>query len=440
MSVLEKHLFRCKKLIEQQLGWGNSEYWQNQDYERLSEAIFDKTRVTLSTTTLKRIWGKVRYDSQPGPVTLNTLAMYLGHPNWRQFIMEQGSNPDSDKLESKKLQYKTFWKFPFYNRKILLISSIIIISFGILIAFRFTKPKSYDPSQFDLSSSAPIKGVPTTVLFNYDVGASNSDSVYIQQPWFPWRKIPLTKDKGIYKEFYNYPGIYTHHLLVGEKTVRTEKVIIPTEGWTTTLTQSEEALNKNRTPIYINEAEVKQKGTLSLSLDAITKRGISLQPEIPLLSYFNVGHIEGLTNDNFLFETSIKSTFDQGSNICQASQLFIICEEDIFRVTLSIPGCAGGWGIHIPGKEIAGNQNDLKNFGADMRNWVNISCETLNNNVIIKINGKKAFEEVFTAAPSKIIGVSYHFRGSGSVKYSRLKNSKGAVVFDGGLTGDAIVL
>jgi len=51
---------------------GTGKELANYDFEKLSSAIEDK-RVFTSVTTLKRIWGKVRYDHSPTLTTLNTL-------------------------------------------------------------------------------------------------------------------------------------------------------------------------------------------------------------------------------------------------------------------------------------------------------------------------------------------------------------------------------
>src|SRR5580693_3558184 len=72
-----------KQLFEEKTGWGDSETWTNQDFLQLSELIRDETGITISYVTLKRVWGKVRYDSLPNTHTLNTLAQFLGYDNWR---------------------------------------------------------------------------------------------------------------------------------------------------------------------------------------------------------------------------------------------------------------------------------------------------------------------------------------------------------------------
>ena len=71
-------LEHCKRLIGTSLGWGDAASWTNEDFDTLSDLIFDKTSVRLSVSTLKRIWGKVRYDSSPTTATLNALARYAG--------------------------------------------------------------------------------------------------------------------------------------------------------------------------------------------------------------------------------------------------------------------------------------------------------------------------------------------------------------------------
>src|ERR1700754_1498394 len=76
-------LQQCRLLIESSLGWGDAASWTNEDFNTLSESIFDKTGVRLSVSTLKRVWGKVKYDSTPTMATLNALAQYAGFEGWR---------------------------------------------------------------------------------------------------------------------------------------------------------------------------------------------------------------------------------------------------------------------------------------------------------------------------------------------------------------------
>ncbi len=74
-------ILKCRELIEEKLAWGKSEHWQNQDFESLREKVFEETGISLSTSTLKRIWGKVKYESSPNVATLNALAQFVSYEN-----------------------------------------------------------------------------------------------------------------------------------------------------------------------------------------------------------------------------------------------------------------------------------------------------------------------------------------------------------------------
>ncbi|MGB5820903.1 MAG: hypothetical protein WBG90_15565, partial [Saonia sp.] len=63
----------CLLQIEEKLNWGSSSLWHNDVFVELSEVIHEKTQVLLSPTTLKRVWGRVDYKSDPSISTLNTL-------------------------------------------------------------------------------------------------------------------------------------------------------------------------------------------------------------------------------------------------------------------------------------------------------------------------------------------------------------------------------
>ena len=81
----KEYLEQYKLFVESKLNWGESKGWRHQDFESLSEKIFSETGVMLSSTTLKRIWGKLKYDSIPNSNTLNALAAFIGKENWLEF-------------------------------------------------------------------------------------------------------------------------------------------------------------------------------------------------------------------------------------------------------------------------------------------------------------------------------------------------------------------
>jgi SnoaL-like domain len=83
------------ELFESDTGWGDSNDWSNQDFVILSEKIQERTGVALSHVTLKRVWGKVKYDSVPNTHTLDTLVQFLGYEYWRDFKSQIGNRAAS---------------------------------------------------------------------------------------------------------------------------------------------------------------------------------------------------------------------------------------------------------------------------------------------------------------------------------------------------------
>ena len=95
MNTAEFLIQKPIKLYESNTGWGDSGDWTNQDFVILSQKIQERTGVALSHVTLKRVWGKVKYDSLPNTHTLDTLVQFLGYENWREFRSQNGSGTAS---------------------------------------------------------------------------------------------------------------------------------------------------------------------------------------------------------------------------------------------------------------------------------------------------------------------------------------------------------
>ncbi|MDE6271045.1 MAG: hypothetical protein K2M12_09370 [Muribaculaceae bacterium] len=57
------------------------------EFSELSRSIQKKTCRTISLSSIKRIWGYVKYEGFPSVTTLNTLAQYNGYKDWEAFLI-----------------------------------------------------------------------------------------------------------------------------------------------------------------------------------------------------------------------------------------------------------------------------------------------------------------------------------------------------------------
>ncbi|GAB3957524.1 hypothetical protein GCM10028805_50380 [Spirosoma harenae] len=418
-------LARCRQLIEEKLAWESAESWSTQDFEQLSELIAEQTNVTLSVTTLKRVWGRVKYESAPTTTTLNALVQFIGYENWQQF--KKGVLPNSPSITEfpePTVPIAPKAARPNSARRLwfgaLLLVGLVVLS---AIFLNYMQHRPLSPDDFSFSSQRVTKGIPNSVVFHYDATSSPTDSVFIQQSWDPRRRQRVRKNGHEHTSIYYYPGYFRAKLIIGNQIVQEHNLLIPSEGWNVSVMQEP-------VPVYFKEAEVRQKGSLGIPVAMIQQQNIPMQPKAPTVRYRYVRELGDLRSDNFTMETRLKNDFKQGSAICQRVTIMIHCKNEYFSIPLSAKGCVGDLNICLPGYYADARDTDLSAFGADLSQWVDVRCEVRNGLVKLFVNNKKAYEFQTTAAPKDIVGISYDFEGTGSVDAVRFIKPDGKVIFD----------
>ncbi|RPE08724.1 hypothetical protein EGT74_16960 [Chitinophaga lutea] len=463
----------CCALIERKLGWGHSDDWQNQDFETLSAKIFEETQVVLSVSTLKRVWGKVKYDSLPSLTTLNTLAVFAGFESWREFRQRQlhqddgefSHAPGSDDMGlpetgapampidesqpapdvsvesgaatrpvSEKRPPSDFQAANAHTHKAVsprtkkahpawyLVPGILAVL--ILAGWMYNNKGPAAPkSSFSFSSEPLSNGIPNSVIFRYDAAAAGGDSVFIQQSWDPRRRFAVPPNGHTYTSMYYYPGYFRAKLIVGKEIVKEHDLLIPSDGWLA-------AADQKPVPVYFTRDEVRKDSALRVTAALLQNKNIPVQPQVPEIRIYNIGDMKGLRSDNFVFETELRSEYGQGSAICQKAAVLIHCENSIFLFPLSIPGCVAEMGLMLNDKAVSAKTADLSAFGCNMNEWVKLRCEVRDKKVRIWVNRKPAYADALTSEANNIVGVSYRFEGPGAVNAVKLARLDGTAVLE----------
>jgi hypothetical protein len=389
----------CLQQIEAQLDWGPSQQWVNYDFEKLSSCIQEKTQVILSITTLKRIWGKVKYASQPTVTTLNVLARFLDYPDWRSFV------------QSTNLPAKS--KMPIRLLPIISITSFLLLIAGTLLIFSTRLPKrsiSLPPYKFQFSANKVVStGVPNSVVFNYDASAATTDSVFIVQTWDIRRRALVSKDKKAYSAIYYYPGFFRTKLIIDSQVVKEHDLMIATDGWLGLIEQ-------NPVPVYLSTEECQTNDGVAVSAAQIEAHEIKMEPHTPKLRFFNMHDMGTLKNDDFIFETKLKNDFRKGAGACQLVQVLIQCKDDIIIIPLSAKACVGDLNLYFAGAAISSLSADLSKFGCDLNSWTTLRVESKNGQAKIFVNSALAYQLAIQHPPTGIVGLQYRFEGTGAVK------------------------
>jgi hypothetical protein len=404
-------------IIEEQLDWGDPSAWQGRDFEILNELILEKTKVSLSASTLRRLWGRVEYNHLPSGTTLDTLARFAGFENWRTFtrrnkdtlVLTASKEVISEEVSEKPAKTsakKTGWLF----KTALIIAGAIVISLlGI-----YGKRTPAEPKGTIMFNTRPVtRTLPNSVIFTYDVKTNPGDSVFIQQSWDPNTRVIVNKNKHQFTSVYYRPGFYHAKLGVNNKVVKEQLLMIPTTGWLGMISQSP-------VPVYLEQNEFMSKEGMRIPSSLIYKKNVPLGPQPPGVEYYNVGNFEPVPLKEFSFSNEVRNDFHEGAAACQFIRIILFTDNTPVIVEVSAKGCVSDLSLLNGGYFISGKYNDLSGFGTDLSQWTRVGCKSVGNKIQYFINDKLIYESPRPLYNENIIGIGYNFQGTGEVKNVKL--------------------
>jgi hypothetical protein len=421
MEKEKQLLLLCRQLIEQMLNWGDSTIWGNDDFEQLSRQIFDKTRVQLSVSTLKRIWGKVRYESFPNAATLNALACFLDYTSWRDFRQHHQVNgvvelpvetisqevPQAITSSKPRLQY--IW-----------LGSALLLVLGALFFMSSKRNKPVDPASIKFSSKKVSDDLPNSVVFNYDASAFHSDSVFIQQSWDPNRREQVPGDGKQFTSIYYDPGYFIAKLIVDKHVKKTTSVFIKTKGW-------KGILDHQPVPVYLSSEEIKGQGFMGITADLMHEKLGSPVFNDTWVKFANIREFPGINADNFTLDCTLRNTSTPGQSACAKADLTILGNGTAIVIPIVNKGCISDMGILTGEEWVGGKDHDLSAFGTDMSQFQNLRCSVKDHFLRIYLNNKQIFEFKQAHTMGRIVGIRFEFEGPGQVKNYKLETPGGAV-------------
>jgi hypothetical protein len=407
MENERQHIEECRQRIEAKVGWGPGSEWQNQDFEALSERIFKETKVSLSVSTLKRVWGKVRYEGSPNIATLNALAQFAGYENWRAFTSNGFATPSPSPIpkEPKPLK-RTPLLWP-----LSLIAAVGVAAF--LFWFMQTRPKRLEYENIVFSGQPVTNTIPNTVVFNYSAKDSNADSIFIQQSWDPMRRYRVEKDRTSYTSTYYLPGYYRAKLVLDTTIVAEQDIFVESNGWLATI-------DKEPVPVYAPEDKILQDGIVRFSDEFLTEQKIDLEKEKLSTSFYRVVKDEAMSDQAFQMDVTLMNTFGRGAFVCQKTQIVLMGTMGAIVIPLSIKGCVGELGL-VAGEYRDGKTNDLSAFGVDFSDWVTVQCRVQNQKIYIRVNEGLAYEGDYKNGIGQVVGTRISFMGTGAVRSFEIK-------------------
>jgi hypothetical protein len=420
-----KSFFHLRKLIEEQLQWGESTGWNNYDFEKLSDKVQEKTGVTISISTLKRIFGRVNYNSAPSLTTLNTLTQFAGFEDWRSLVNSLQEEPtveaitDQPPVVEKFQPIKKQWRFPFAK---IALPAVAILLLGFITLNLFSAKTKRNNSAFKFSSRTMLtEGLPNSVVFDFDASAAGErDSVFISQTWDTRRKVLVNRNDKHHSAIYYYPGYFRAKLMIGNEVIREHDIQVKTDGWLGLI----EAAEWGKEPLYFKKDEIYRQNEIVVDEALLKKYNINLSPDPPPVRLYNQQDIHDITTDNFTFQTELKSDVATGANACQRIEVLLQAKDDILIIPLVNKACIGDIYLFAYGFYSDSKKDDLSGFGCNLNDWTKLKVTCKDRHIQFFINDKEIYAGNITRPAAEIVGVQYRFNGVGVVRNTVLSGGK----------------
>lgn len=430
----DPYLDKCRKQIELALNWGDSAGWTNEDFENLGDKIADKTQVKLSVSTLKRIWGKVRYESSPTAATLNALARFLDNEGWRDFVQKNTPTElpaikvaiPAENVESKIAGLEKPGHIASFKRVFVTAAALITLATISLGLITLLKSKKLAPPAKNIvakfSSRKTTEDLPNSVVFDYDASGFHSKDVYIQQNWDTARRQKVPGDAKQSTSIYYYPGYFNSKLIVDGEIKKENPVFIKTKGW-------KGIIEQKPVPIYLSAADIKGNGSMHITAD-IMKEKTGLPVFNDTWSYFaNVREFQGVDSSDFTFETTLRNMATVEQSLCRKIKVSLLTTQSAIIVPLSDKGCIADIAVLTGFEWINGKDHDLSGFGCDFSDFQHLAVTMHNYHLVISLNGRQVMDTRLPGNNGTLIGIRYEFEGPGEVKDVKLA-SHGKVAYE----------
>jgi hypothetical protein len=418
-------LEECRKLIELSLGWGESNLWTNDDFERLSDKIWEKTRIRLSVSTLKRIWGRVRYKNFPNSVTLNALAGFLDYSHWRDFCKTHPVKDENDEAGRKNTEIPSVITNPEKSNvsgkawfrpitRAVLVALLILGVGSWLLRKSIARKQPLDAASFSFSSRKVTDDLPNSVVFHYDATAAKESRVMIQQSWDSSRREKIDPQGHEHTSIYYYPGYFKAKLLVNGRIVKETPVFIQTKGW-------KGIIGKKTLPIYLKDDEIRWGGGMNIS-DTLLKGKLNTSEFTGLrVQFVNIREFPGIDANDFIFETAFRNSSTMEESLCRRVMIEILGTESVILIPFSTIGCIADLDFFTGDTVLLGKEHDLSAFGCDFSRLQQMKCTVNNQSLKIYLNEKLIITTPKQKSLGRIIGLRILFEGAGQLQQVALE-------------------
>ncbi|TWI17186.1 hypothetical protein IQ31_03922 [Sphingobacterium siyangense] len=418
-SSFFQNLDVCCQLIADMIGEKQIAEWTNGDYINLSRLLARKTKIRLSESTLKRIFGKFKTSERyfPQKATRDALAQFVGYSDWEAFENRDGNKPELDlpKIASRDdmpdLQKK--------NRAMWLMSSVFL-ALAFILTLIIMKPTGKQDKLFagvTLSCLNPTGITPHSAIFKLKSKESLQDSLRNFSIEFGDGRPMKPFLSSMLSHYYQMPGRYYPKLMHKNKAIDTGYVYLQTKGWSVTGTNQFDTVRVY--PIATPNITNKQQAIAVSAVDAFKAGVDTLRTFFISFSNIKPTHING---DNYELSFQLHTSENRTGVRCSQIDVNIYGELDQHRFNIFKPECTVWTRYQFSENKKHGEQNDLRAFGHDFTQGGSLTLRVVNKRVSLLINNHEVYATNYNKSIGRVMGINIMFSGIGQFENLLLKD------------------
>ena len=402
------YLGRCLDLIETKAGMGPRDRWTNSVFVNLSFDISRQTKISISSVTLKRLFGKVNTpdEYEPQQATKEALSMYLGYGSWKEFKNHIYQSQEAAVAETTvtientvvvetpvtKGRTKTLWAAAGSLFIILLIICGVYFyrAFHIQVQGKYLVGRAYHTAVFEyrISKLARYEMIVGDQHIQMDP-ADTACSAYLQ-----------------------LPDLYPVSLTCMGRRLYDTSVYLATNGWECYANVMKPDMRYF--PVMLRES--------SLAITKVLARSSGIDTnQIWWVHYCNMKNY-GVSGDDMQLESVIKNDVAILDVQCNHIRIDVIGEKGRIGLYFTKQGCSKWIRLQFADKCLAGDKADLSAFSKDFSDFRNIIISVKNKQIQVSYEGSVIFETAYTQPIGSVLGLRYSFSGCGVVRSVKLNS------------------
>lgn len=393
--------------IEAKYERGNRSLWTHKNYLELAEQISSSSKIHISQSSIKRLFGKIDYPYFPQIQTRNALSIYLGYNGWQDFTNSIDNSTTKSKTKS-------------HLRIIIPIVVLLSILLGLYM---------FDLSTVELTVKNSIGNAPFQVSINYKLPyVDNADYCIDFDEVVENDCTPLDPKETAINYTFLHSDVYHISLKKGGKIIEKHTIVSQSQTWESLICTWVEGEGYCEN-LYASEV-IKNKSILQVKPEIVSRYGFDSTDTY----WIKHRYIKDLNTDgaSFTFESRFRNQSTKNRYDCPAINFVIIGKEHNIKLSFATSGCIAYDHpiFEFSDKIVQATVENMSAFELNMEQWKTLNLKVNDLQLTASIDSSPIFQIALNKNIGNIFGIILDIKNAGEVDFVRIYNQSDELTFE----------